>query len=505
MSAPAPISAAQAHADRLALVAPEGTFTYADLVRSATRVASALLGDRTSLAEERVAFLVPPGARYVSLQWGVWAAGGVSVPLCTSHPRGELEHVITDSGATILIASDEFRDRLAPLGQDLGLDVLRAETVIETSARSTTPQLPSVDEDGRALILYTSGSTGKPKGVVWTHRMFRSQLESLSEAWGWRPDDRTLLALPLHHVHGLVNVLGCALWNGAVCEVLPAFDATIVWDRLRSGELTVFMAVPTIYQKLIAAWDKANTEEKAAASEGASGLRLMVSGSAALPVETLETWRTITGHTLLERYGMTEIGMALSNPLDGDRVPGSVGHPLPGVELQVVDENAAPVPPGEPGELEVKGPSVFSEYWNRPDATQAGFRNGWFRTGDIAIEEGGRYRIFGRKSVDVIKTGGEKVSALEVEGLLLTHPSITDCAVVGVPDATWGEEVVAVIVTADPDLSLDDVREFAREHLAPYKLPRRLVHVDELPKNAMGKTVKPELKQLLTDGPKTRS
>ncbi len=222
-------------------------------------------------------------------------------------------------------------------------------------------------------------------------------------------------------------------------------------------------------------------------------------------METLEKWRTITGHTLLERYGMTEIGMALSNPLDGDRVPGTVGYPLPGVETQIVDETATPVSSGEPGELEVKGPSVFSEYWNRPDATRDGFRNGWFRTGDIAIEEGGRYRIFGRKSVDVIKTGGEKVSALEVEGLLRTHPAIIDCAVVGVPDATWGEEVVAVVVTDDQELSLDGVRDFAREHLAPYKLPRRLVHVDELPKNAMGKTVKPELKQLLTDEPKTRS
>jgi malonyl-CoA/methylmalonyl-CoA synthetase len=504
MSAPAPISAAQVHSDRLALEAPEGTFTYSELVASAMRVAAALLGDRSDLAEERVAFLVPPGARYVALQWGIWAAGGVSVPLCTSHPRGELEHVITDSGASILIASDEFQDRLAPLGHDLGLGVHRAEDVIETPVRSA-PELPSVDENGRALILYTSGSTGKPKGVVWTHRMYRAQLESLSEAWGWRPDDRTLLALPLHHVHGLVNVLGCALWNGAVCEVLPTFDAATVWDRLRSGELTVFMAVPTIYQKLIAVWDGWSAEEQTAASQGASGLRLMVSGSAALPVETLEKWRTITGHTLLERYGMTEIGMALSNPLDGERVPGSVGHPLPGVEMQIVDETATPVSPGEPGELEVKGPSVFSEYWQRPDATREGFRNGWFRTGDIAIEEGGRYRIFGRKSVDVIKTGGEKVSALEVEGLLRTHPSIIDCAVVGVPDTTWGEEVVAVVVTDEQELSLDEVRDFAREHLAPYKLPRRLVHVDELPKNAMGKTVKPDLKQMLTDEPKTRS
>ncbi|MEX1005666.1 MAG: acyl-CoA synthetase [Acidimicrobiia bacterium] len=504
MSAPAPISAARDHGERLALVTSEGTFTYSELVQSATRVAAALLGDRTDLTEERVAFLVPPGARYVALQWGIWAAGGVSVPLCTSHPRGELEHVITDSGASILIASDEFAERLAPLGKDLGLEVRRAEAVIEAPVPSS-PQLPSVDGSGRALILYTSGSTGKPKGVVWTHRMFQAQLESLSEAWGWRPDDRTLLALPLHHVHGLVNVLGCALWNGAVCEVLASFDASAVWDRLGSGELTVFMAVPTIYQKLIAEWNGWSAEAREAGSQGASGMRLMVSGSAALPVETLEAWRAITGHTLLERYGMTEIGMALSNPLDGERVPGSVGYPLPGVEMRIVDETTTPVSSGDPGELEVKGPSVFSEYWERPDATRDGFRDGWFRTGDIAIEEDGRYRIFGRKSVDVIKTGGEKVSALEVEGLLRTHPAIIDCAVIGVPDATWGEEVVAVVVTADAELDIDAVRDFAREHLAPYKLPRRLVHVDELPKNAMGKTVKPELKQLLTDEQNTRS
>ena len=499
----APISAARAHGDRLALVAPEGRFTYSQLVDASMRVAAGLLGERRDLAEQRVAFLVPPGARYVALQWGIWAAGGVSVPLCTSHPRGELEHVVTDSGASVLIASDEFEERLSPLGGDLGLEVLRAETLMETSPPSM-PDLPGVDDDRRALILYTSGSTGTPKGVVWTHRMFRAQLESLSQAWGWRADDRTLLALPLHHVHGLVNVLGCALWNGAVCEVLPSFDASAVWDRLQSGELTVFMAVPTIYQKLISTWETWSDTQRAAASDGVATLRLMVSGSAALPVETLERWRSISGHTLLERYGMTEIGMALSNPLDGERVPGSVGHPLPAVETRIVDESAAPVPPGEPGELEVKGPSVFSEYWDRPDATRDSFRDGWFRTGDIAIEEDGRYRIFGRKSVDIIKTGGEKVSALEVEGLLRTHPAIIDCAVVGVPHTTWGEEVVAVVVS-DQELELDAVRDFARDHLAPYKLPRRLVRVDELPKNAMGKTLKPELKQRLTNQQEPRS
>jgi malonyl-CoA/methylmalonyl-CoA synthetase len=223
----------------------------------------------------------------------------------------------------------------------------------------------------------------------------------------------------------------------------------------------------------------------------------MVSGSAALPVQTLERWREISGHTLLERYGMTEIGMALSNPLHGERRPGSVGSPLPGVEVRLVDEAGTPVGPDTPGEIEVRGPGVFLEYWRRPDPTRDAFREGWFGTGDTAVVEQGRYRILGRSSVDILKTGGFKVSALEIEEELRTHPAIAECAVVGIPDVEWGDKVSAAIeLRPGTALSLEELQRWARERLAPYKVPRLLCTVSALPRNAMGKVMKPEVVKL---------
>jgi len=333
--------------------------------------------------------------------------------------------------------------------------------------------------------------------VVSTHAVIGAQISSLVSAWGWRPTDRLLLCLPLHHVHGVINGLGSALAVRATCEILPTFDATAVWDRLASGAITVFTAVPTIYTRLIAAWDAAPPATQAAWSDGARRLRLMMSGSAALPVHVLERWRTIAGHTLLERYGMTEIGMALSNPLDGERRPGFVGTPLPGVEVRLVDDQGELADGGMPGELEVRGPAVFLEYWQRPDETRSAFRDGWFRTGDVAVLEGGAFRLLGRTSVDIIKTGGFKVSALEIEEILRGHPAIAECAVVGVADEEWGERVsVAVELTPGSTLSLETLQDWARPQLAPYKIPRAFAAVSALPRNAMGKVVKPEVAAL---------
>src|SRR5208283_5471810 len=278
------------------------------------------------------------------------------------------------------------------------------------------------------------------------------------------------------------------------CEMLPRFDANAVWERIAGGRLTLFMAVPTIYVKLIAAWDSASPERRATLSQACAKLRLMVSGSAALPVSTLERWKEISGHVLLERYGMTEIGMALSNPYRGQRVPGSVGTPLPSVEVQLVSENGDAVAPGAPGEIEVRGPSVFTEYWGKPDATRNAFRDGWFRTGDTAVVENGVYRILGRTNIDILKTGGHKVSALEIEEALREHPAVAECAVVGVPDLEWGERVAAAVVLNDGDaLDLPSLHAWGKEFLAAHKLPSRLLVLDALPRNAMGKVMKPAI------------
>jgi len=346
------------------------------------------------------------------------------------------------------------------------------------------------------MILYTSGTTGKPKGVVHTHLNIQAQVTSLIEAWKWTPKDYILHILPLHHVHGIVNVLTCALWAGAKCEILPRFEAQEVWGKIIARDLSLFMAVPTIYVKLIAAWEEAPPDRQRLMSEACGKFRLMVSGSAALPVSVLEKWKAITGQTLLERYGMTEIGMALSNPLHGERVAGYVGSELPGVEVRLVDDGGNPLPSGSQGEIQVRGPTVFLEYWQRPAETKAAFSDGWFRTGDVAVEEKGIYRILGRKSTDIIKTGGYKVSALEIEEVLRTHPAIKECAVLGVEDPEWGERIcAALILESGEKLSLHALRAWGKTRLAPYKVPSRLVVLEDLPRNPLGKVTKPALRQ----------
>jgi malonyl-CoA/methylmalonyl-CoA synthetase len=476
---------------RIAIIAADGTYTYDQLDDASRCVAGALLGDNVDLNQTRVAFLVPPSFAYAAVQRGIWRAGGVAVPLATSHPPAELEYVIRDSGASVVVGDPGSASMLLPLARSARARFLTTTTAL---AGSPADDLPHLGSNRRAMIIYTSGTTGQPKGAVSTHQNIGAQIASLVEAWRWTPADHLLLALPLHHVHGVINGLCSALAVRAKCEILPAFDADIVWNRLSSGEITVFTAVPTIYNRLIASWESASPEVRRVRSDGARRLRLMMSGSAALPVRTLERWREITGYTLLERYGMTELGMALSNPLAGERRPGYVGQALPGVEVRLVDEEGREVIEGMPGELEVRGPSVCLEYWQRPDETQAAFRDGWFRTGDMAVCEQGAYRLLGRTSVDIIKTGGYKVSALEIEEILRTHPAIAECAVVGVSDEDWGERVSAAVeLRTGASLSLDELQQWAKVQLAPYKVPRALQAVPALPRNAMGKVVKPEV------------
>jgi malonyl-CoA/methylmalonyl-CoA synthetase len=509
------IARARVHGDRTAILEPEGAFTYRQLLHASHHVAICLLDGAADLREQRVAFLTPPGVQYAAVQWGIWRAGGIAVPLCVSHPRPELEYAILDADAGAVVAHPSFAELLAPLAQThqrrflTTLDALSApspatdipQSKIQTprghpKSKIETP-LPHVDEGRRAMILYTSGTTSRPKGVVTTHRNIAAQVTSLITAWEWSPEDHLLHALPLHHIHGIINGLTCALWAGARCRILPRFDVEAVWNRLIADDLTLFMAVPTIYVKLIAAWEAAPPDRQRAMTAACTRLRLMVSGSAALPIPVLEKWRAISGHTLLERYGMTEIGMGLSNPLHGRRRPGHVGTPLPDVEVRLVAEGGTEVEPGTPGEIEIRGPNVFLEYWRRPEEARKAFRDGWFCTGDIAVVEDGSYRILGRGSVDIIKTGGEKVSALEIEAVLLTHSLIAECAVIGVPDPEWGERVSAAVVTrGGDDLTLEALRTWARERLAVYKLPTRLLVVDALPRNAMGKVIKPEVARL---------
>ncbi len=490
------IANAEQHGGRTAIVDSQGAFTYNDLLEASSRVAAALLAGREDLEQERVAFLVTPGFPWVAVQWGIWRAGGVAVPLPLNSTRSELEYFIDNTKASVLFFDALAETLLAPIAAAGGIRALSCDEALAHQQA----QLPSVASDRSAMILYTSGTTSRPKGVVTTHANIAAQITCLVDSWEWSADDRIVLCLPLHHVHGIINVVSCALWAGATCEMLPRFDANPVWERIASGSVTLFMAVPTVYVRLIAAWDASPPERRAILSQACKRLRLMVSGSAALPVSTLERWKEISDHTLLERYGMTEIGMALSNPYRGERVPGSVGTPLPSVEVQLVNEDGELVEPGTPGEIEVRGPSVFKEYWGKPDATRDAFRDGWFRTGDTAVVENGVYRILGRTNIDILKTGGHKVSALEIEEALRKHPAVAECAVVGVPDPEWGERVAAAVVLNDGGtLELPSLRAWAKEFLAAYKLPSRLLVLDALPRNAMGKVMKPAVAALFQD------
>lgn len=481
--------------DKIAIASAEGTSTYQDLLYASAQVAAALLQSTADLHEQRIAFLMPSGFQYVATQWGIWRAGGIAVPLCVLHPRPELEYVILHAGASAIVAHPDFASLLRPIAQTHRIRLLLTSDLF--SGEMQHPHLPDVATSRRAMILYTSGTTGKPKGVVTTHDNITAQVTSLVTAWEWSSSDRILHILPLHHIHGIINVLTCALWVGAECHMLPKFEAEAVWQRICAADLTLFMAVPTIYVKLIAAWEKADSDRQVRMTAGCAHMRLMVSGSAALPVSVLERWQNISGHFLLERYGMTEIGMALSNPLHGQRNAGYVGKPLPQVEVRLVDEKGEAVLPGTPGEIQVNGPGVFLEYWQNPQATARAFQNSWFCTGDLAVLENDNYRILGRLGVDIIKTGGYKVSGLEIEEAILSHPDIQECAVVGVEDPEWGERVCAALVLQpESNLTLDSFRSWAKERLAVYKIPTRILPVETLPRNAMGKVTKPSVAQL---------
>ena len=465
---------------RTAVVSDGRSYTYQDLLDHSARIATALLEGAPDLYEARIAFLVPPGFTYVALQWGIWRAGGIAVPLCTKHPTPSLQYVIEDTKARTVLYTEEYTDKLASLFATLPSDFVRAEDFgVEAGV------LPDITTDRRAMILYTSGTTGRPKGVVTTHANIKAQITALVEAWQWSADDRILNILPLHHVHGIINVLSCALWSGACCVFLPKFSERAVLGAFRRGDVNVFMAVPTIYYKLINSYRSLPEADREEISAALRQFRLMVSGSAALPVSVLEAWRAISGHTLLERYGMTEMGMAISNPYNGERRPGYIGQPLGGVMVRLSDD----------GEIQVQGPNVFLEYWGRPEATAATFtEDGWFRTGDIAVYEDGAYRILGRNSVDIIKSGGYKISALEIEEVLRTHPQIKECGVVGLPDPEWGEIIGASLITDGDPLDLERLEMWLRERLPGYKLPRRYIFQDDLPRNVMGKVTKQELK-----------
>jgi malonyl-CoA/methylmalonyl-CoA synthetase len=470
---------------------PRGETTWRAAIDAADRVATALLDGRRSLEGERVALLVSPGADFVACMFGVLRAGGCLVVLSPVHPPPETAYFCADAHVRTVIASPELAQRVAFLAPERR--VFTTEGVLGGSRGAVRADPGEADA---ALQLYTSGTTGKPKGAVITHANVAKQQELLAKAWSWSAEDTLLHTLPLHHLHGLGIALLTALGAGAGAHFLP-FDARATWEAMPRA--TVFMGVPTIHAKLMAALDEADAATRERWTAGARSLRLITSGSAALPVTLGERWRAITGSYPLERFGMTEIGVGASNPLAPEgRRPGMVGPPLPTVATRVVAEDGTDA---DSGELWIAGPSVFVGYHGRNDATRDAFvalgGTRWFRTGDtVAREADGYLRILGRTSVDILKSGGYKLSALEIEEVLREHAAVAEVAVVGVQDALWGERVVACVVARagrEDECTEEQLRGFARERLAPYKVPKQVVVMTDLPRNAVGKVIKPEL------------
>jgi malonyl-CoA/methylmalonyl-CoA synthetase len=483
--------------DNIAVVDQNGKYSYGELIDAAFNVFLEFFQNENDLNQKRVAIMIGPGFEYVAAMWGIWMAGGVVVPLSLSYPIPSLKYVLEDSETSIVIAEPAYFSTLKPLIDSGSYTYLDIENIIKVKNIDDVI-IPNVSPSRNAMILYTSGTTNLPKGVVITHSNLTFQIKTLIESWEWDSKDHIFNVLPLHHVHGIVNVLCCALWAGATVEFSKEFSAERVFERFVSKEITLFMAVPTIYFKLISFWENSPQNKKDEYTEALKCLRLMVSGSAALPVSIMDKWKIISGHTLLERYGMTEIGMAISNPYKGERKAGYIGLALPGVQVRLVDEDREVLAENVPGEIQIKGGNVFKAYWNKPEATAETFTDdGWFKTGDVAVVEDGYYRILGRNSVDIIKSGGYKISALEVEEVLRQNELIEDCAVVGLPDEEWGELVAAALVPKiGSEIDTHAINDWIRNQMPAYKVPRDYKIVADLPRNAMGKVTKKEVKEI---------
>jgi malonyl-CoA/methylmalonyl-CoA synthetase len=453
------------------------TVSFATLGDHVARVAGAI--QARGLAGRRVAMLVPQGARWVASFLGVIAGGATVVPLSPLHPAPEQAWFVEASQSAAVVTATELPFTSAV--PHLDIDGLRATPLAPVTA-------PPAEA---ALILYTSGTTGKPKGALLSQSNLAAISRLLAAAWQWSPDDVLLHCLPLHHLHGLGIALFPSLLAGGATRMVDRFDALRLWEEM--AHATVLMGVPTMHKRMLDAYDAADAATQARWARHAAALRLVTSGSAALPTTLGEKWRALTGRYPLERFGMTEIGVGATNPVDGERLPGTCGPTLPGMETRIVAESGAEAAPGEPGELWIRGPSVFLGYDGNPAATSAAFVGDWFKSGDTATYVGAGYvKILGRTSIDILKSGGYKLSALEIEEVLREHPAVADVAVVGLPDETWGEIAVAAVIARAP-LTPEELREWAKAKIAPYKVPKRVVLLDAFPRNAVGKVIKPEL------------
>jgi malonyl-CoA/methylmalonyl-CoA synthetase len=492
---------AQQQPERPAIFFEHQVISYGQLSAEVEHFAQALLAWGVQPGD-RVALFLDNCPAFVVAYLGTQLARGIVVLVNTQYRQVELQHIMTDAGVRMCVTSEAGRAELQHLDVPALTSLVIVGEVGPSPLEATVKTISFADfielgnehneslvmpaPDDPAIIAYTSGTTGRAKGALLRHRNLTANIAAVTTAWHWTRDDRLLLVLPLFHAHGLMVGMHGTLFKGASVVLRRKFDAADVLATLRSDpQISLFFGVPTMYIRLLAEAKKQGVPPRP--------LRLYVSGSAPLSAQVFTEFERVSGQPILERYGMTETIMNLTNPYEGERRAGTVGKPFPGQEARVVNVSSRqPLPPGEIGEIEVRGPHVFSGYWKRPDATAEAFSpDGWFKTGDLGwYSDDGYYTITGRVR-ELIISGGYNIYPREIEDVLETHPAIAEVAVIGMPDPEMGEQVVAVIVpkkgqTPDPA----DVIAFCRERLASYKKPRRVVFVDVLPRNALGKVQK---------------
>jgi malonyl-CoA/methylmalonyl-CoA synthetase len=476
----------------------ERELSYAALFADADRLAAGLAA-RGLRKGDRVAFFLGNRPEFVAAYLAAIRLGAVMVPINLAYRRREIAHILGDAEPRLLLTERDRRetlDELQPEERRCVEQVILAEDLAEdledwrADPSSFSPSL--VAEDDLAMLLYTSGTTGRSKGAMITHGNVLATVTALLAAWAWQPDDALLLTLPLFHTHGLVVGLHCALAAGATVLLRRRFDGAAVAKELRSGNPTLFFGVPTMYVRLVEELKRREMDS------GFERMRLFCSGSAPLSPETFAAFRELTGHAILERYGMTETGMNLSNPYAGPRLPGTVGTPLPGVSIRIVDREDRDVPPGDEGDLLVRGSNVFSGYWRAPEKTAESFVHDalgrrWFRTGDLARRDPatGYVTLLGRSS-ELILSGGFNVYPREIEEVLTAYPGVREAAVAGRPHPEWGEVPVAFLV-ADAAVDEAGLIAFCKTQMAGFKVPKEVRFVEALPRNALGKVQKHRL------------
>jgi malonyl-CoA/methylmalonyl-CoA synthetase len=462
--------------------------TYGQLDDLSARFASVLRAYGVE-AGDRIVVQVDKSVGAMALYLGCLRVGAIFVPLNTAYTAAEVDYFLGDSEPRLFVTRslrDAAADHVLVMGTTPD-SPLWAEALAAEPDRVIAPRSAS----DIAAILYTSGTTGRSKGAMLSHGNLTSNAQELNRLWGFTPEDVLLHALPVFHVHGLFIALHTAFLSAATTIFVPSFDAAQIKALLPKA--TVLMGVPTFYTRLLALPDFG--------AQDCGLVRLFISGSAPMLAETHRQFEARTGQIVLERYGMTEAGIITSNPLDGDRVAGTVGYPLPGVDLRIADEQGQPLPHDTPGVIEIKGPNVFGGYWRMPEKTAQEFRDGgWFITGDVAVQSpDSRVTIVGRAK-DLIISGGYNIYPKEIESVLDAVAGVAETAVIGVPDPDFGESVVALVVaekTGAP--SLADLEACVREQLARFKHPRKIILVEDLPRNAMGKVQKNLLRDLYRD------